>query len=228
MTLEWAELYSTTYQTTAENAVHLYQDLTLVRVYVATGRVDEAQKLLRQLKTAAIEAGRIGHLIESTLLEALAFAAKKEIDLALTSLKEAIQLSEGEEYLRLFIDETVTLAPLLLELHHKTDPGTFTTYQKALFRAFDTFLVEKIGVPPPKILVPTLSRRPSDNYFEHLSDREQTVLRLVAEGYTNREVAAKLVVTVGTIKTLINNMYRKLDVTNRVQLITRAQELHLL
>jgi len=90
LTLEWAELYSTTYQTTAENAVHLYQDLTLVRVYVATGRVDEAQKLLRQLKTAAIEEGRIGHLIESTLLEALAFAAKKEIDLALTSLKEAI------------------------------------------------------------------------------------------------------------------------------------------
>lgn len=64
--------------------------------------------------------------------------------------------------------------------------------------------------------------------IEPLSEREQEVLRLIAAGWQNNEIAAELVVALSTIKTHINNIYRKLDVTNRVQAVTRARELNLL
>jgi ATP/maltotriose-dependent transcriptional regulator MalT len=64
--------------------------------------------------------------------------------------------------------------------------------------------------------------------IESLSERELEVLRLVAAGLQNQEIAAELVVALSTIKTHINNIYRKLDVTNRVQAVSRAIALNLL
>ena len=54
------------------------------------------------------------------------------------------------------------------------------------------------------------------------------MLRLVAAGLTNQQIADELVVVVATVKAHINRIYRKLDVTNRVQAVTRARELNLL
>ncbi|MBK9125089.1 MAG: tetratricopeptide repeat protein [Chloroflexi bacterium] len=63
---------------------------------------------------------------------------------------------------------------------------------------------------------------------EPLTEREQEVLHYIAEGLQNREIAQKLIVTVGTVKAHVNHIYSKLDVTNRVQAVVRARELNLL
>ena len=63
---------------------------------------------------------------------------------------------------------------------------------------------------------------------EPLSERELEVLRLLAEGLTNREIAEELTVTLGTVKTHVNHIYGKLGVHSRVQAVTRARELGLL
>jgi DNA-binding NarL/FixJ family response regulator len=61
-----------------------------------------------------------------------------------------------------------------------------------------------------------------------LTAREREILRLVAVGMTNPQIAAQLVIGAGTVKTHTLNIYRKLDVANRTQAIARAQELGLL
>jgi LuxR family maltose regulon positive regulatory protein len=61
-----------------------------------------------------------------------------------------------------------------------------------------------------------------------LSQRELDVLRLVADGRSNQEIAHELVVEVATVKTHLNNLYRKLDVRSRTQAIARAGQLRLL
>lgn len=61
-----------------------------------------------------------------------------------------------------------------------------------------------------------------------LSARELEVLRLVAEGLSNQEIAQDLVVTVGTVKKHLNNIFSKLDVRSRTQAVIRAHELDLL
>jgi DNA-binding NarL/FixJ family response regulator len=60
---------------------------------------------------------------------------------------------------------------------------------------------------------------------ERLTAREQEVLRLVAQGQTNAEVAANLFVTVATVKTHIEHIIAKLEIADRTQDAVRAAEL---
>jgi ATP/maltotriose-dependent transcriptional regulator MalT len=55
-----------------------------------------------------------------------------------------------------------------------------------------------------------------------LSEREREVLRLIAEGHSNQQIAQMLVVAESTIKTHLNNIYAKLNVNSRLQALTRA------
>ncbi|MDP8926949.1 MAG: response regulator transcription factor [Actinomycetota bacterium] len=61
-----------------------------------------------------------------------------------------------------------------------------------------------------------------------LSERELEVLALLASGRTNAEIAKDLFVAVGTVKSRVNNIYRKLDAGNRTEAVTQARELKLL
>jgi len=63
---------------------------------------------------------------------------------------------------------------------------------------------------------------------EPLTEREMEVLRLITSGMSNKEIADRLVITVNTVKTYIKNIYEKLGVNRRVQVISRAKELNLL
>jgi LuxR family maltose regulon positive regulatory protein len=53
------------------------------------------------------------------------------------------------------------------------------------------------------------------------------VLRLLAAGLSNQEIAGKLTVSLGTVKTHVHNLYGKLGVSSRSQAIVRARELKL-
>lgn len=63
---------------------------------------------------------------------------------------------------------------------------------------------------------------------EPLSEREIEVLILLASGRTNAEISKDLFVAVGTVKSHINNIYRKLNARNRAEAVTRARENNLL
>jgi DNA-binding NarL/FixJ family response regulator len=63
---------------------------------------------------------------------------------------------------------------------------------------------------------------------ERLTPREHEVLRLLAQGQTNREIASALVVSVGTIKVHVEHILAKLNVADRTQAAVRAVELGLL
>ncbi len=72
----------------------------------------------------------------------------------------------------------------------------------------------------------TMSPR-DESIVEALTLREQEVLRFIIEGFSNREIADKLVITLGTAKWYVNQIYRKLGVRSRVQAILQARELNL-
>ena len=63
---------------------------------------------------------------------------------------------------------------------------------------------------------------------EPLTERELEVLRLVADGDSNQDIARKLVVSLATVKTHINHIFGKLDAESRVQVVARARALGLL
>ncbi|MGB3714258.1 MAG: response regulator transcription factor [Candidatus Promineifilaceae bacterium] len=62
---------------------------------------------------------------------------------------------------------------------------------------------------------------------EPLTDREQEVLQLMAQGLSNQEIAEKLFISTGTVKNHVSNLLAKLEVRDRTQAVINAQELNL-
>ena len=92
-------------------------------------------------------------------------------------------------------------------------------------------------VDSPVILVDALKTElatPSSRFqtleplVEPLTPREEEVLRLLALGRSNTEIAAELIIAEGTVKAHASNIYRKLGVANRTRAVAHARELGLL
>jgi DNA-binding NarL/FixJ family response regulator len=67
-----------------------------------------------------------------------------------------------------------------------------------------------------------------DTPVEQPTERELEVLRLIAEGASNQDIARRLVVSLATVKSHVNHLFAKLGVESRVQLLVRARSLGLL
>ena len=81
-----------------------------------------------------------------------------------------------------------------------------------------------------------LSRRSPSQSFEAntkamrylgISNRESDVLTSLANGLSNQEIAAKLFISENTVKTHLNKLYQKLEVSRRGQAVEKARSLHL-
>lgn len=77
---------------------------------------------------------------------------------------------------------------------------------------------------------PTLAQeaRAAPTLPEPLSEREEEVLRLMAEGLNNGEISAHLHLAGGTVKNYVSNILQKLNVRDRTQAVIRAQQIGLL
>ena len=185
--------------------------LTLARIMLAQNRLDTALSLLERLLARFETLGQMGRTLKLLLLQALTLQAKGDIQSALASLARALSLGEPQGCLRVFLDEGAPIAELL---RHAGSRGIAPKYVARLLSEFNR---ESAAAPA--------SQQP---LIQPLTGRELEVLRLLAEGLSNQEIANRLVVAVGTVKTHTASLYRKLDVTNRTQAVARATELGLL
>ena len=99
--------------------------------------------------------------------------------------------------------------PLLLQCLRKVATGGQWLEKKSIGHAFEMILRREAG-----------ARRVATI----LTERETEIMCLVAEGLTNRQIAEKLVLSTGTVKIHVHNIYGKLGVKNRVDLTLYAQK----
>jgi LuxR family transcriptional regulator, maltose regulon positive regulatory protein len=188
--------------------------LAVARALIAKGDAssfERALALLRPLLQAAEAEGRAGIHIEALVLQALARWRLGEHASAMTALERALRLAEPEGYARLFADLGLPVARLLQEARSRE---VMLEYVKKLLTAFDSGLVIPASV--------------AGALPEPLSLRELDVLRLIAAGLTNREIAEALVISAETVKKHTSAIYSKLGVGNRTEAAGRARELNLL
>jgi len=203
--------------------VHHAEALALARVRLALEQSDAAMQVLNHALEIARSQGLTGVTIEALALQALAYHAQGATDRALAALAEALSLAEPEGYVRVFADEGATMAALLRAAASPDTAATHSVnaeYVRKLLAAFDAPKHGGIEAIPSSLHTQPL--------IEPLSEREIEVLALVAEGLSNRDVARKLYIAESTVKSHLNTVYRKLDVKNRTQAVTRARTLDLI
>jgi len=206
-----------------------FEHITLVRALIArykNNRVDdsihEALGLLERLLQAAEAGKRMGSVIEILVLQALAHQAQGDIPLALVSLERGLTLAEPEGYIRIFVDEGSPMAQLLSEAAAR---GIMPDYVDKLLAAFEGATKDerqKTETAPSSFVL-----RPS-SLIEPLSQRELEILKLIAQGLSNREISERLFLALDTVKGHNRRIYGKLQVQRRTEAIARARELGLL
>ena len=60
-----------------------------------------------------------------------------------------------------------------------------------------------------------------------ISEREKEIIKLVLEGYTNKEISDRLFLSTGTVKNYIYNIFQKLNISNRIQIIRKVNEFNI-
>jgi len=210
---------------------HEREYLTLARVRIAQGHdqpvspaLHEAVQLLDRLLMAAEAGVRMHSIIQILILRMLAMQVQGDATGALSTLERVLTLAEPEGYMRIFVDEGAPMAELLRAAHAR---GIMPDYVAKLLAAFpnDRRLTTEDRQPTVQ---PSSSVRRPPSLVEPLTDREIDVLRLIAAGRSNTEIAQALIVAVSTIKTHVNRIFGKLGATSRTQAVARARELHLL
>jgi LuxR family maltose regulon positive regulatory protein len=188
------------------HSFYMFLNLTKARVLLAQGKKDTAAVELEVYYEQASRRGWGYALIAVRILQCI---AAENAESAFEFLLDALTLGQPEGYLRSFADEADVLIPWLQEVARR---GKLVEYVREILSAIG----KNAKLPVVSSLV------------EPLSQREREVLSLLVAGLSNREIAGKLILSLGTIKTHIHNIYGKLGVRNRAEAIKHARELELL
>jgi LuxR family maltose regulon positive regulatory protein len=187
--------------------------LDVARLMASLQRFDDSIALLQNMIRFSESGGRTYTLIQAKALLAKVMALKGNTSDAIACLMEVLQLAMSEEYISTFVDEGETIRLLLSNSKSKVS-SELRNYVDRVLIGF--------GVGQPQAIKPAAGSR-SD-----LSEREKEILSLIAEGLSNQEIAARLVISITTVKTHIGNIFNKLGVTSRTQALARAEGLGLL
>ncbi|HET9222601.1 MAG TPA: LuxR C-terminal-related transcriptional regulator, partial [Roseiflexaceae bacterium] len=196
----------------------------LAQTLIAQGHWSEAHAAVARLLADAESSGHGRFVIWALLLRALLLHAQGEATAALEALERALALAEPEGYVRTFADQGAPLAALL---HQAAARGIAPRYVAELLAAFSRTEGRGLRTESAEPFYSALSP-PSSSLAEPLSARELEVLRMVAAGDDNAQIARALVVSINTVKSHINHIFGKLGARNRVDAVRRAQELGLL
>jgi LuxR family maltose regulon positive regulatory protein len=161
-------------------------------------------------------------LLPARVLWALACAAEQDDEGMLWGISAAMVQSEAEGALLAFMEEGRRAITLLRRVAAIERPDA-TGRRDTAARLLDALVAAYAQGRPRDGRATEGGRAP-----ESLTPRELEVLALMAAGATNAEIAARLVVTVGTVKAHSRSLFGKLGVANRTEAAARAHQLGLL
>ncbi|HTK10582.1 MAG TPA: LuxR C-terminal-related transcriptional regulator [Ktedonobacteraceae bacterium] len=189
--------------------IRKHKKLLEIRVLLEQKKYRQAFEELERLREAALQEGRGRMLLQIQLLLARLHLTEKHIQEAHQTLNAALLFTHTEGYLRSFLDEGREIAELLRMMQSRgAEPPILNSIQTIL---------SSFG-PTPRRATAALAP---------LSQQEQRVLHLIVAELSYPEIARELTISLNTVKTHVNTVYRKLNVHSRREARAVAQDLHL-
>jgi LuxR family maltose regulon positive regulatory protein len=204
------------------------EQIALARLWLALGRAADAQRLLEQQHALAEAGKRRARVIEILGLQALALEAQGRSTGAYTALARALALARPEGYDRVFLDMGLPLGELLARTTVQGTPAMGPVARDYAGKLLEALRTEGTAQGSQATAAMSVLSTPGKALPDPPTERELEVLRLLAKGLTNKEIARRLVVAPSTIKQHLKNIYSKLDVHSRTQAVARGRELGLL
>jgi LuxR family maltose regulon positive regulatory protein len=183
-----------------------------VRLLLAQKRLEEARALLNTMERSAKQGERRRNLITIYLQQALVDVQLGHEKQAYARVEDALRLAAPQDYRRALLDEGAAILDLLSRVRHIAP--AFVDNLREACPVGTAGISEKMDRPSALV--------------EPLTEREKEILHLIAAGRSNPEIAELLYLSLNTVKWHAKNLYGKLNVSNRVEAIARAQELDLL
>ena len=201
-----------------------YEYIVFARYLTLQKKYDDAIFLLHRLEAFSEKENRLGSRIRALYLLALCHHLREDTPNAMPVLEKTLELGMEHGYIRTFIDELEPAAELLskyMRWKKKWGEDEKYRYVKNLFIQIGdhikTFREQNPAGENAQWSFGDMAER-------LLSPREYNVLRLLAAGRTNSEIAAELCITVRTVKHHNSRIFEKLGVRNRHEAVKRANE----
>ena len=201
---------------------------SLARVRLAKGDAAGALDVLEH-EEAAIRGRHLPHDLtnDRTALRVRAWLAQGNLERAEQWAKESGLAAQDDPLAYRREIEYITLARVLLASGRAAEVADGKALLSRLAAAADAG--GRLGrLEEIRSLLPDTASTGTTSAAGLLSEREQEVLLLLAKGCSNQDMADTLIVAVGTVKTHVHNIFRKLGAESRTGAVARARELGLL
>ena len=196
--------------------MHDIQELTQAWVLLYKDKYNQAIPLLEELYNKSQKNNMNDAVIQYAVLLAIAYEKIGKHQKAMVKITYALHLSRPENQIRVFLEQGPDIMDLLYEASHQ---GIEEEFAGRILAAFPQLK----AVEKEDQLI-----HYKDEIIEPLSKRETEVIALIAQGLSNQQIAYKLHLSISTVKVHIYNIFRKLNVHNRTQAVTKAQVLSIL
>ncbi|WP_432474767.1 LuxR C-terminal-related transcriptional regulator [Amphritea sp. HPY] len=201
--------------------------LAEVRLQIDSGPGLTTEQMLQQLETRFLSQGRSLRLLEIYLLQAQLASAQGDKKAALTALETAFLLPLDEQLIQPFVDEGRNLETLYRALVSETDNRSVLNRCNKVIERLEAISLT-VPVTDEASLKGNIQGAKTGGLTDPLSKRELEVLKLVAEGLSNRDIAEQLFLSIDTIKTHLKSIFSKMSVARRTQAVNLGRDLKLI
>jgi len=189
--------------------------LILAHLRLAQKQYESVVELMGHLRPRSLKRHRMESVIKIDIIYSAALYALKKKKQAISVMEKAIGYAGKEGYIRPFVDYAPFIGEILIDLRHSTVPQVQTHVMS---------LIESCGL---ENITELKTGRVPVSAMEYLTPREVELLTLMADGYSNTEIAEKIFVSLSTVKKHINHIFGKLNVRTRTQAVLRAKQMDL-